>query len=90
MFWALLRPSSGARDYSADLPHGPSGSWVAVCWKLVAGRLDECPACKAIACSLDLPASNFQQHPKNWMAHVVNQHYSHELLMMGIAVPETC
>jgi len=44
MFRALLCPSSGAHDYSAD-SHGPSGSWVVVGWKLGTGRLGTCPGC---------------------------------------------
>jgi len=38
-----------------------------------------------------LPAPNFQ-HTANQERndHCGNQHYSHELLMMGIVVPETC
>ena len=61
MFRALLCPSSGAHDYNVDYR---IGRWVAVGWKLGAGRLE------AIACSPDTtPAyphltSNLQQ-PKN-------------------------
>jgi len=37
MFRALLCPSSGAQDYSADYHMGRPVYWVAVGWKLGAG-----------------------------------------------------
>jgi len=49
---------------------------VAVVWKLGAGRL---------------PAPNFQPTATQELDDQCgNQHYSSELLMMGIALPETC
>jgi len=39
MFRALLCPSSGAHDYNVDY-HIGSLSWVAVGWKLGAGRVE--------------------------------------------------
>jgi len=68
MFRALLCPSSGAHEYSAD-----------IVYSLQPGHL------------FSLPASNFQptatQEPDDQCG---NQHYTRELLMMGITVPETC
>jgi len=68
MFRALLCPSSGAHDYSADYHMG----------RLVLGLLL-------------FEAPNFQptatQEPDGPCG---NQHYSRELLVMGIVVPETC
>jgi len=46
MFRALLCPSSGARDCSADHHMGTPVAWVAVGWKLGAGRLDKCQGCR--------------------------------------------
>jgi len=46
MFQALLCPSSGAHDYSVDYHIGRPVSWVAVGWKLDAGRLDKCQGCR--------------------------------------------
>jgi len=40
-FWALLCPSSGARDYAVELPHRSFRSWFAVCWRLGAVRQAE-------------------------------------------------
>jgi len=55
------------------IPHWSSRSWVAVGWKLGAGRLE---AIGAIACSADtypacLNLTSNQQQPKNRMVHVV-------------------
>ena len=56
MFRALLCPSSGAHDYSTDYHKGRSVSWVAVGWKLGAGRLDILQP----GYLSSLPAPNFQ------------------------------
>jgi len=68
MFRALLCPSSGAHDCSADIGYS-----------LQLGHLSS------------LPAPNFlptaTQEPDGQCG---NQHYSRELLMVGITVPETC
>jgi len=45
MFRALLCPSSGAHDCSADY-HMCLRSWVAVGWRLGAGWLEKCPGCR--------------------------------------------
>jgi len=68
------------------------GRPVAVGWKFSAGRLDKRPGYNLQPRHLSsLPAPNFQptatQEPGGPCG---NQHYSRELLMMGIAVPETC
>ena len=93
MFRALLCPSSGARDYNVDFR-----SWFAVCWRLGAVRLEWLQAkAKPVCFSLQpgyyssLIAPNLQ-HTANQDRNdkCGNQHYSRELLMMGIVVPETC
>jgi len=52
---------------------------------------DKCPGCRQPGHLSSLPAPNLQstttQEPDGQCG---NQHYSCELLMMGIAVPETC
>jgi len=96
MFRAPLWPSSGAHDDSVWLPHWPSGSGVAVGWKLSAGRMDECPDRSRVTAfgpdthpsCLHL-TSNLEQL-ENQTAYVVTKRYRRELLMMGIMVPETC
>ena len=61
-------------------------------WKLGAGRLDKFPGCKLQPGHLfSLPAPNFQPTATQEAdGPFGNQHYSRELLMMGITVPETC
>jgi len=75
MFRALLCPSSGAHDYSAGYHMG----------RPVLGY------CLQLGHLSSLPAPNVQptatQEPDGRCG---NQHYSRELLMMGIVVPETC
>ena len=81
MFRALLCPSSGAHDYSADYHMGRPvlGLLLVASYSLQPGYLSS------------LPATNFQPTAtKEWDGPCGNQHYSRELLMMGIAVPDTC
>ena len=72
MFWALLCPSSGAHDYSADYNIGRPilglllvGSWVQAAW-------------------ISVRAAGYSLRP----GQCGSQHYSRELLMMAITVPE--
>ena len=46
MFRASLCISSGVCDYAVELPHWSFRSWFAVCWKLGAVRLKQCPGCR--------------------------------------------
>ena len=71
MFRALLCPSSGAHDYSADYAR-----------RAITCSPDTYPAC--------LHLTSNKQQPKKPDCPCGNQHYSRELLMMGIIVPETC
>ena len=97
MFRALLCPSSGARDYAAELPNWSFRSWFAV-FEVRCGSAGGCRlkhSC-ALACSPDTtPAepphltSNTQQ-TKNEATNVVIQQHSRELLMMGTVMSETC
>ena len=77
MFRALLCPSSGAHDYSADY-HVGRRSWAAGC-SLQPRHLS------------NLPPPNFQPTATQERdGQRGNQHYSRELLMMGITGPQTC
>ena len=81
MFRALLCPSSGAHDYSADYHMGRPvlGLLLVAGYSLQPGHL---------SC---LPAPNFQPPATQESdGPCGNQHYSRELLMMGITVPEIC
>jgi len=45
MFRTLIYPSSGACDYSVELPHWPYCSWFDVCWSFCVVRLEWYPCC---------------------------------------------
>jgi len=45
MFRTLIYPSSGACDYSVELPHWSFCSWFDVCWRFGVVRLEWYPCC---------------------------------------------
>ena len=80
-------PSSGAHDDSVGYHIGRLVLELLLDGTLSAGRMDEFPDRR----SPILPALNF--HPiatREPDGLCGNQRYRHELLMMGIMVPETC
>ena len=85
VFRTLIYPSSGACDYSVELPHWSFCSWFDVCWSFgVVG-----------ACNTDTtptqPHRNTNTHrTKNKTTNVVIQQNSRKLLMMVILMSETC
>ena len=46
MFRTLIYPSSGACDYSVELPHWSYCSWFDVCWRFGVIRLEWYPCCR--------------------------------------------
>jgi len=46
MFRTLIYPSSGACDYSAELPHWSCCSWFDVCWSFGVAGLEWYPCCR--------------------------------------------
>jgi len=46
MFRALIYPSSGACDYSVELPHWSYCSWLDVCWSFGVAGLEWYPCCR--------------------------------------------
>jgi len=46
MFRILIYPSSGACDYSVELPHLPYCSWFDVCWSFGVFGLEWYPCCR--------------------------------------------
>ena len=54
MFRTLIYPSSGACDYSVELPHR---SWFVVCWRFDAAGFEQCPSS---ACNTD--STQIQPH----------------------------
>ena len=94
MFRTLIYPSSGACDYSVELPHWSYCSRFVVCWRFGAAGCEWCPCC-AWACNTDItptqPHRNSNTHrTKNNTNNVVIQQNSRELLMMDILMSETC
>jgi len=54
MFWTLIYPSSGACDYSVELPHWSYCSCFSVCWSFSVVGLEWYPCCRHIIRSLRL------------------------------------
>ena len=46
MFRALIYPSSGACDYSVELPHWSHCSWFDACWNFGVVGLEWYPCCR--------------------------------------------
>ena len=46
MFRTLIYPSSGACDYSVELPHWSYCSWFDVCWSFGVVGLELYPCCR--------------------------------------------
>jgi len=86
IFGILIYPSSGAWDYSVELPHWSYCFWFDVCWSFSVVGLGW------YLCSrLQLPHRNSNTHrTKNNMTNVVIQQNSRKLLMMDILMSETC
>jgi len=67
-------------------------SWFAVCCRLDTVRLEKCPGCRLQPGHYSSLTAPNLQHIANQERNdqYSNQHYSREVLMMGIVVPETC
>ena len=97
MFRTLIYPSSGACNYSVELPHWSYCSWFNVCWSFGVVGLEWYLCCTLhSACNTDTtptkPHRNSNTHrTKNYMAaNLVIQQNSRKLLMMDILMSETC
>jgi len=93
-FRTLIYPSSGACDYSTELPHWSYCSSFDVCWSFGVVGLDWYPCC---ASAINADTTETQPHrnsntqrTKNNTTNVVIQQYSRKLLMMNILMSETC
>jgi len=53
MFRTLIYPSSGAGDYSVELPHWSYCSWFDVCWSFGVVGLEWYPCCRLKLCNTD-------------------------------------
>jgi len=99
MFRTLIYPSSGACDYSVELPHWSYCSWFVVCWSFGVVGLEWYPCCrlklKAEACIMDTTPNQSHRNSnthrtKNNTTNVVIQQNSRKFLMMDILMSETC
>ena len=93
MFRTWIYPSSGACDYSVELPHWSYCSWFDVCWSFGVAGLEWYPCCRLKhSCNTDTtptqPHRNCNTHRTK--TNVVIQQNSRKLLMMDILVSETC
>ena len=88
MFQTLIYPSSGACDYSVELPHWLYCSWFE--WYPCCRRKHNC----ASACNTDTTPTqlhrNSNTRTKNNTTNVVIQQNSRKLLMMAIIMSKTC
>jgi len=93
MFRTLIHPSSGACEYSVELPHWLYCSWFDVCWSFGVVGLEWYP-CYRLAFNTDTtptqPHRNSNTHrTKDNTTNVVIQQNSLKLLMMDILMSET-
>jgi len=99
MFRTLMYPSSGACDYSVELPHLSYCSWFDVCWRFGVVGLELYPCCRlkhkncSSACNTDTtptqPHRISNTHGTKNNTSVVIQQNSRKLLMMDIIMSET-
>ena len=80
-FRTLIYPTSGACDYSVELPHWSYCSWFDVCWSLVVVGLEWYLCCRL---------KHNTHRTKNNTTNMVIQQNSRKLLMMDILMSETC
>ena len=93
MFRTLIYPSSGACDYSVELPHWSYCSWFDVCWSLDVVGLEWYPCCRlqpATRIPVQPNRNSSTHRTKNNTTNVVIQQNSCKLLMMDILMSETC
>ena len=94
MFRTLIYPSSGACDYSVELPHWSYCSWFDVCWSFgvvglvwyPCGRLKRATRIPSQPTTPKLQHTSKQEHTTN----VVIQQKSRRLLTMDVLMSETC
>ena len=92
MFRTLIYPSSGACDYSVELPHWSCCSWFDACWRFGVVGLEWYPCCrlKHTDTTPTQPHRISNTHrTKNKTTNVVIQQKSRKLLMMDILMSET-
>jgi len=99
MFRILIYPSSGACDYSVELPHWSYCSWFDVCLSFGVVGLEWYPCCRLKQVVLQ-PATRIPLQPNHTetpthieprtIRRMVIQQNSRKLLMMDTLMSETC
>jgi len=98
IFRTLIYPSSGACDYSVELPPWSYCSWFNMCWRFGVVGLEWYPCCRlkpATACNTDTTPTHPHRisnthRTKNNTTNVVIQQNSRKLRMMDILMSEKC
>jgi len=90
MFRTLIYPSSGACEYSVELPHWSYCSWFDVCWSFGVVGLEAASACNTDTTPTQTHRNSNTHRTKNNTTNVVIQQNIRKLLMMGILMSETC
>jgi len=90
MFRTLIYPSSGACDYSVELPHWSYFSWFDECQSFGVAGLGWASACNTDTTPTQPHRNSDTHRTKNNMTNVVIQQNSRKLLMMDILMSETC
>jgi len=85
MFRTLIYPSSGACDYSVELPHWSYCSWFDVCWSFGVVGWSLQHGYHSYPTTQKLQHTSNQEHTTN----VVIQQNSRKLLMIDILMSET-
>jgi hypothetical protein len=98
IFWTLRYPTSGACDYSIELPLWSSCSWFDLCWRFRVVGLEWYSCCRLkLASAYNADTTQTQPHQisnthrtKNKTTNVVTQQTSCKLPMMDTLTPKTC
>ena len=90
MFRTLIYPSSGACDYSVELPHWSYCSWFDVCCSFGVVGLEWYPCCRLIIRSWRPHRNSNTHRTQNNTTNMVIQPNSRKLLIMDILMSETC
>ena len=89
MFRTLIYPTSGACDYSVELPHWSYCSWFDVCWRFGVVGLEWYLCCNTDTTPTHPHRNSNTHRTKNNTTNVVIQQNSRKLLMMDILMSET-
>ena len=96
LFRTLIYPSTGACDYSVELPHWSYCSWFDVCWSFGVVGFEWYPCCSCVSpCNTGTtpiqPHRNSNTHRTKYNTiNVAIQQNGRKLVMTDILMSETC